>query len=183
MSYKNENSVYGDLVTLCTQGLEWAGITGFTVKRANQVVNVNSTNPIVLIDRISSNQFGFQYPKEEYNKKEDNFDQKSCFIQDIKFNIRGLKRRAGIQQTPEISTSEDAIRGLMSYFQSPAGRKACSTLGYSVIKPKANPEPFFISDSDQYEKSPSFDIVLPVVQSYDHTIGKIAEVDGEEEPI
>ena len=175
--YKNENTIYADIIDLCNQGLLWSGISGFTPKRAVQVLNVNTIDPIVLITRLSSNQYGFQFNKGRFDKTAGKYTEMNCFLQDLRFNIRGLKRRSGVQQTGNVFTSEDAVRGLMTFFQSPDGIKACADLGYSIVKPKENPEPFYISDSDQYEKSPSFDLLLSIVQSFDKITGTITGVE------
>lgn len=176
MAYKNENQIYADIISLCNNGLAWCDIAGFTVRRGGQVLNVRSLEPTILVTRLSSNQYAFQFPKGRFVNNE--YVESQCFIQDLRFNIRGLKKRAGTQQTADVFTCEDAIRGLMSYFQSLEGIKACYALGYSVIKPKENPEPFYISDSDQYEKSPSFDLILPIIQSFDKVIGTVTEFEG-----
>lgn len=175
--YKNENEIYADIISLCDTGLAWSGISGFTSKRAVQALNVNTLSPIILVTRLSSNQYGFQFNKGSYNSSTGKYTESHCFLQDLRFNIRGLKRRSGVQQTSNIFTSEDAVRGVMTYFQSRDGIKACANLGYSVVKPKENPEPFYISDSDQYEKSPSFDLLLSIVQSFDKITGKVSELE------
>lgn len=176
MPYINENKLYADIVELVNNGLTYVGISDFTVLRATQVTNLSEITPTVMIDRVSSNQYGWQGGK-DYTE-DSTFKRKDVFLQEVKFTIRALKRRSGVQQTAEVTTSEDAIRGIMTYFQSMTGIHDAIDKGYQILRLKENPEPYFISDSDQYEKSPSFDLILIIKQTYAKTIDRISSVEG-----
>lgn len=181
MAYKNENSVYADVVALCKAGLSYCGIEGFDVIRATQAVNLNEDQPVILIDRMSSDQYGWQMAKDE--SKNHQFKHIDEFWQDIKFQVLGLKRRAGVLQTSAVTTSEDAVRSIMTYLQSPAGIRACQSKGYGVLRIKENPEPYFVGDSDTYEISPSFNVTLPLKQSVENVAEAVSSVSGSVESV
>lgn len=176
MAYKNENSVYADVVALCQAGLSYCGIADFVVIRATQAVNLNEGQPAILIDRMSSDQFGWQTSTDSV--KNGKFTHTDYFWQDIKFQVLGLKRRAGVLQTSAVTTSEDAVRAIMTYLQSPAGIRACQANGYGVLRIKENPEPYFVGDSDTYEISPSFNVTLPFKQSVENVAEAVSSVSG-----
>lgn len=168
---KNENTIMTDMVAVINDGLQYSEITGYIVIQGNQPNKATITQPTIWIDRISSKRYGVQSKLPVVVG--DNLVERSLYYQEVIFQITALKTRNDETDTNSTMTSGDALNFLATYFNARAGIDKLAENGYSSIRVSEVREPFFTSDSDLFERTPSFDLTLTHVQVDDRIIQKV----------
>ena len=163
---KTENQIWADLRKLITLGLAKFGIEGWQIRQLQQPVKITTLQPTVFMAKLNAPRIGCQYSKKEV--VDGSLMRTEKFIQEIRFQISALKKR--IPAVVDDFTSSDALNALISWFMSRDGLSAIRALGYNTYRVGRLEEPFFIDDSDTYERNPYFEFSLIVNQSYSEEI-------------
>lgn len=159
---KTENQIWADLKSLITQGLAKFGLEGWQIRQLQQPVKITTLQPTVFMAKLNSPRIGWQYNKNVATASE--VIHTEVYKQEIRFQISALKKRhpADIEEF----TSSDALNALITWFMSREGLASIRALGYSTFRISRLEEPFFIDDSDTYERNPYFEFSLVLNQSY-----------------
>lgn len=163
---KTENAIWKDLKDLITEGLQTFNIKGWQIRQLQQPVKITSLKPTIFMAKLRGPRIGWQYNKNEnINNQVIHTEQ---FKQEIRFQISAIKKR--LPQDVDDFTSSDALNALITYFMSKEGLQAIRKKGYNIFRIGILEEPFFIDDSDTYERNPYFEMSLIVNQSYSEVI-------------
>ena len=160
---KNENQIWSDIRETVLAGLTANAITGFDVISANQPSKATIEQPTIWIDRVSARRYGWQGTDEREDV--DNLYLDNTYYEEIMFQITALKKRNTATDTVLTMTSGDVLHLLTTYFNGSGGIGKLETLDFSCLKVGEVRESTFISNSDLYEKTPSFDITLTHMQT------------------
>lgn len=163
---KTENQIWADLKSLITRGLEAFNINGWQIRQLQQPVKITTLQPTIFMAKLNSPRIGWQYSAN--GAAAAGVQHKESYWQEIRFQISALKKR----HPADISdfTSSDALNALITWFMSRKGLSAIRELGYSTFRVSRLEEPFFIDDSDTYERNPYFEFSLILNQSYSEEI-------------
>lgn len=159
---KTENQIWADLKSLITQGLNAFGIAGWQIRQLQQPVKITTLQPTVFMAKLNSPRIGWQYSANRALAA--GVEHKESYWQEIRFQISALKKRHPADT--EEFTSSDALNALITWFMSREGLASIRALGYNTFRISRLEEPFFIDDSDTYERNPYFEFSLILNQSY-----------------
>ena len=177
MGIKTENQIYYDMVSILNQALSDMSVNGFSVIQSDQSVNLSPDIPVILMDRYYSKRYGWQGRK--YVQNNGDFQQVQSYFLDMHFQIRALKRRSGSLQTPDVSTSNDALQSIITWLSSLNGVEYIQNLGYNSLRVVDVRENSFIDKTNLYEKSPSFTLVLTLYQETEVDQDYLSAIQGE----
>lgn len=159
---KTENQIWTDLKGLIMRGLERFNVEGWQIRQLQQPLKITTLQPTIFMAKLNSPRIGWQYSKNTVSA----FDvvHTEIYKQEIRFQISALKKRnpADIHDF----TSSDVLNTLITWFMSKEGLAAILALGYNTFRVSKLEEPFFIDDSDTYERNPYFEFSLIINQSY-----------------
>lgn len=159
---KTENQIWADLKKLITQGLDKFSVEGWQIRQLQQPLKITTLRPTIFMAKLNSPRIGWQYSGDVSTKF--GVAHTEFYKQEIRFQISALKRRnpADVDEF----TSSDVLNVLISFFMSKEGLAAVRMMGYNVFRISRLEEPFFIDDSDTYERNPYFEVSLIINQSY-----------------
>lgn len=159
---KTENQIWIDLKNLIMQGLERFSIDGWQIRQLQQPVKITTLRPTIFMAKLNSPRIGWQYSKNTASAS--GIVHTEIYKQEIRFQISALKKRnsANVEEI----TSSDVLNALITWFMSREGLAAVRELGYNIFRIGKLEEPFFIDDSDTYERNPYFEFSLIINQSY-----------------
>lgn len=159
---KTENQIWADLKKLITQGLDKFSVEGWQIRQLQQPLKITTLRPTIFMAKLNSPRIGWQYSANRALAA--GVEHKESYWQEIRFQISALKKRhpADIEEF----TSSDALNALITWFMSKEGLEAVRMMGYNVFRISRLEEPFFIDDSDTYERNPYFEVSLIINQNY-----------------
>lgn len=159
MTYKTENDIWADMVTLLNDALTAKSITGMTVMRSFQPIDVTGKN-LVLINKISSKRYGWRGRHDKVINNTMKHIEK--YFQEMRFQVSVLKaiNLADINET----TAEDIANMLIDYLLSDKGLKKLRSKGYMPIRIVDVRNPTFVNQTDNYQFNPNFDIICTIQQ-------------------
>ena len=166
MSIRSENQVWADLKGFIQHALKSFGIEGWQVRQLQQPLKLTTLEPTIFMARLRSPRIGWQYTKNAYVKNELIHTEK--YKQEMRFQISALKKRKPVDINE--ATVSDVLNLLVSWFMSADGLAAIRAKGYNTYRISQLEEPFFIDDSDTYERDPYFELSLILNQSYSGVI-------------
>lgn len=159
---KNENTIWANIIDAVNSGLVENGVTGFEVQQGSQPSKVSIDSPTIWIDRISSKRYGKQSRTPDIES--DVLIERKSSYQEIMFQLTGRKIRS-LSDDVNTQTATDALNLLVNYFNGQEGIDKLSTLDMNCLHVTDVRTPSSISDSDLYERDPSFDITITLIQS------------------
>lgn len=163
MTIKTENQQWQDIIALIKNALQSDGYNDWQVRRSNQPTMVGLIDKTVYITRVSSRRYGWQAHRNKWNVKLGKMEHKEEYIEEVLYQISAFKKR-NIADINEI-TSSDVLNSLITYFQSLEGINTLRNEKYQTYRITELREPPFVDDSDNFEKMPSFDITLNLLQT------------------
>lgn len=164
MTYKSENQIWQDIITLLNRAVSSKKIDGFTVMRSFQPVDVYE-QPTILIHRISSNRYGWRGRR---NKVVNNqMRHIEVYHQELRFQIDVLKKID--VSNPNELTATDIANMLVDWLESDKGLKEMRSLGFMPLRIQAMPESTFVNQHDNYQINPHFDLICYIEQEIDDT--------------
>lgn len=162
MTIKTENQQWQDIITIIKYILTKKQIS-WQVKQLQQPENIGFTTGCVYVSRIDTNRLGWQEHKDKFVNG--NMIHTEAYFEQIQYQISAFKKRNPSDIT-EI-TSSDVLNAIITFFMSSAGVQYIRSLGYESFRVSQLRQPTIVTDSENYEKNPSFDITLVLRQTED----------------
>lgn len=162
---KSENQQWQDIIAIINYALSQKSIN-WKVRQLNQPTNIDLSTGCVYVSQVNSTRLGWQAHREKYINNE--MVHSEQYIEQVMYQISGFKKRnpADINEM----TSSDVLNYLITFFMSSEGNKYIRSLGYESFRISQLRNPVIVTDSDKYEKNPSFDITLVLLQTEDSSI-------------
>lgn len=161
MTYKTENQIWANMIVLLNKAVSAKEISGFTVMRSNQPVDIQK-QPVILIHRISTNRYGWRGRKDKViNGVMHHIE---SYHQELRFQIDVLKKISG---SAEEQTASDIANLLVDWLESDKGLKEMRSLGFMPLRIINMPENTFVNQNDNYQINPHFDIICYIQQEID----------------
>lgn len=159
MTYKTENDIWKDMISLFNEALTAKKITGMTVMRAVQPVDVTGKS-LVLLQRVNAKRYGWRGRHEKIVA--DTLHHIENYYKEMRFQVTVLKK-IDITNTDEL-TASDIADMLVDYLLSNTGLKSLRLKGYMPLRIMEVREPSFSNESENYQIHPNFDLVCYVQQ-------------------
>lgn len=172
-TYKTENQVWKEIITIVSQWLTAQGFKTWYVRQGHQPQIVDIDTRLILVDRITSTRYGWQADKSYYNEVGDKMENHIRYLTDMTFQLSFIKRRNTQTDNINTLTSSDMANNLLTYFMSAEGLSTFRKLGYGLLRTTSLREPIFSDEDDNYERYPNFDITLNFPQIKVSEIGYI----------
>lgn len=160
MAIKNENAQWQDILGIVKHAIALKNIQ-WQVKQLQQPENIGLTTGCIYISRIDSSRLGWQAHRDKYINGEMKHSEE--YIEQITYQISAFKKRNS-KDIAEL-TSSDVLNSLITFFMSKNGVQYIRSLGYQTFRISQLRQPVFVTDSENYEKNPSFDITLVLSQT------------------
>lgn len=161
MTYKTENQIWADIISLLKKATTAKGIN-CTVMRSYQPVDVQ-IQPTILIHRISQNRYGWRGRKNKViNGLMHHIE---SYHQELRFQVDVLKKID--VSNPDEKTATDIANLLVDWLESDTGLKEMRDLGFMPLRIISMPESTFINQHDNYQINPHFDIICYIQQEID----------------
>ena len=169
MTVKTENQIWASVFTLLNGILTKKNITGWTIRQGNQPAVEGLRNKSIYITRIASRRYGWQAHRNKFNESTGKMIHSEEYFQEVLFQISAFAKRNPADIT-EI-TSGDILNTFITFLQSIDGVEAMHQLGFQTFRIAELREPPIVDDSEIYEKLPSFDISIVLLQNDECDIG------------
>lgn len=173
MAVKTENQIWTSIFTLLNGVLTTKKITGWTIRQGNQPTIENMKDQSIYITRLASRRYGWQAHRDKWNETTGKMIHSEEYFQEILFQVSAFKKR-NITNTDEL-TSGDILNTFITFLQSVDGVKAMHEKGFQTYRIQELREPAVVMDNDLYEKLPSFDFSVVLLQNDDSEIGHTAQ--------
>lgn len=173
MTVKTENQIWASVFSLLNGILTKKQITGWTIRQGNQPAVEGLRDKSIYITRIASKRYGWQAHRNKYDEVAGKMIHSESYFQEILFQISAFSKR-NPSNIDEI-TSGDILNTFITYLQSIDGVSAMQALGFQTYRIVELREPPIVDDSEIYEKLPSFDISIVLVQNDECEIGSTDE--------
>lgn len=173
MAVKTENQIWTSVFTLLNGILTAKQITGWTIRQGNQPTVENLKDHSIYITRIASRRYGWQAHRSKWDEVSQKMIHTEEYFQEILFQISAFKKRNPSDITE--LTAGDILNTFITFLQSIDGVKAMREKGFQTFRIQELREPAAVMDNDLYEKLPSFDISLVLVQNEECEIGHTAQ--------
>lgn len=159
MTYKTENDIWKDMISLFNEALTAKQITGMTVMRAVQPVDVTGKS-LVLLQRVNARRYGWRGRHE--TTVADSLHHIENYYQEMRFQVTVLKK-IDITKIDEL-TASDIANMIVDYLLSDTGLKSLRSKGYMPLRIAEVREPSFTNEGENYQIHPNFDLVCYVQQ-------------------
>lgn len=159
MTYKTENDIWRDMIALFNEALTAKSITGMTVMRALQPVDVTGKS-LILLQRVNARRYGWRGRHE--TTVADSLRHVENYYKEMRFQITVLKK-IDITKINEL-TATDIADMLVDYLLSDIGLKSLRSRGYMPLRIVDIREPSFNNESENYQIHPNFDLICYVQQ-------------------
>lgn len=162
MTYRNENQIWADIISLLKMAVQAKNISDCTVMRSFQPVDVQ-IQPTILIHRISQNRYGWRGRKDKVINNV--MHHVESYHQELRFQVDVLKKID--VNNPNDLTATDIANLLVDWLESDKGLKEMRSLGFMPLRIINMPESTFINQHDNYQINPHFDIICYIQQEID----------------
>lgn len=172
-SYKTENQIIADCISLANTALEYFNVADWKVRQLSQIFKVDVLDPTIFVSIITHNQLGRQYIK---RAQADGVITRSNYSkQEVKIRFSAVHRNLATDMV-ETYNSTDILKTLRAYMQSPEGIETLKDLGYVQYRADTISEQSYTNDSDNFEMLPYFDTTLLYTDVWSSEIHKIDKV-------
>ena len=172
-SYKTENQIFQDFISLANNALAFFSIQGWQVRQLRQVLKVNVLPPTIFVSIITNKQTGAQYLQTQ--KTDDIITETNSAKQEVKIRFSALRKRKITDETDTIY-GVDVLRLISYYLQSQTGINDLKTLGYAQYRNGLITNQDFLDDSDNFEFMPFFENEFLFTNSWTNSIGEITKI-------
>ena len=174
ISYKTENQIYADFISLIQESFNVFGIKGWQIRQLNQVFKVNVLKPSVFITITNTPQRGRQY--QEKVKNQDKKIIKTHFTkQEVKLRFSSSHRER-TNDTVNSINSNDILKIIREYMQSEEGILFLADKGYAQYTGTDISDQQFTNDEDNFQFLPYFDCTFVYTNSWSTEVGEITQV-------
>lgn len=172
-SYKTENQIYADFISLIQEAFNAFGIKGWHIRQLNQVFKVNILKPTVFITLTGTSQRGRQYQTK--TKKQDNILKSYFTKQEVKLRFSSTHRERA-DDTVNTINSNDILKIIREYMQSEEGILFLANKGYAQYTATQISDQQFSNDEDNFQFLPYFDCTFIYTDSWRTEVGRITKV-------
>lgn len=171
---RTENMIWKDMFDLLN-GIKArkACFGDWTIRQGGQPLVENMQDKSIYITRIASRRYGWQAHKDQWDEEKQKMFHIEEYFQEILFQVSAFKKRTPDNITE--LTSGDVLNSFITFLQSIDGVKAMHEKGFQTYRILELREPAAVMDNDLYEKLPSFDISIVLVQNERCEIGHTAQ--------
>lgn len=166
--YKTDNNIWADMVALLNEALNAKNITGMTVMRANQPLDVTGKS-LVLISKVNGRRYGWRGRHSKIVAG--TLQHVENYYKEMRFQITVLKK-IDMNNLSDI-TATDIADMLVDYLLSSKGLKSLRTKGYMPLRILDVREPVTVNESDNYQIHPNFDLICYVQQTLNEQQEKV----------
>ena len=170
---KNENTIWSNIIASVNAGLALNSVTDFVVKQSGQPSKTTIDTPTIWVDRISDKRHGYQSRRPVYANSV--LSEIKTAFHEIIFQITARKLRHPATDTASTQTSSDVLNLLIDYFNGAEGMDQLASVDMGCIRVTSLRTPASMSDSDLYERDPSFDITISFAQETTRTLSAIED--------
>lgn len=161
MTYKTENQIWADVISLLKDAVKDKKIANCTVMRSFQPVDVQ-IQPTILIHLISQDRYGWRGRKNKViNGVMHHIE---VYHQQLRFQIDVLKK---IGVSKDELTASDIANMLVDWLESDRGLKSLRSYGFMPLRIQSMPENTFVNQHDNYQINPHFDLICYIEQEID----------------
>lgn len=172
-SYKTENQIYADFISLIQQSFNAFGIKGWQIRQLNQVFKVNVLKSSVFITITGTSQRGRQYQTKTKNK--DGILVKTHFTkQEVKLRFSSTHRERTSDTVNSIN-SNDILKIIREYMQSEEGILFLADKGYAQYTAAEISDQQFTNDEDNFQFLPYFDCTFVYTNTWTTEVGEITK--------
>lgn len=169
MTIKTENEIWASVFSLLNGILTKRGITDWTIMQGSQPTVEALRDKSIYITRLASRRYGWQAHRNKYNEATGKMVHLEEYFQEVLFQVSAFAKRH--PENISEKTSGDILNTLITYLQSIEGVKDLHQKGFQTFRIAELREPAISDDSENYEKLPSFDFSLVLVQNEECEIG------------
>lgn len=171
---KTENQIWKSVFDLLNDAKNQRfNLTDWVIRQGNQPLVENLQDKSIYITRIASRRYGWQAHKNHWDEATQKMIHTEEYFQEVLFQISAFKKRTPTDTTE--LTAGDVLNSFITFLQSIDGVKAMHEKGFQTFRIQELREPAAVMDNDLYEKLPSFDISLVLVQNETSEIGHTAQ--------
>lgn len=159
------NQIYKDLIAMIGTALQSQSLNWQVIQTYQQTMG-NLKAPFIMLHRLSSSNYGFQYGKDytvtvgqtKQHKHSENQ------IEILKFQIEAYKPRSPKDKADTI-TGADVVRMIARWFMSDTGIQAIRDKGYNVLRITDVVEEYYKEVNEIYQVNPHFKMDLVALQT------------------
>lgn len=155
------NQIYKDLISLIKVALQKYSLNWQVIQTYQQTMG-NLKPPFVMLHRLTTSNYGFQYGKDYTENNQSKHSENQYEIQT--YQIEAVYHRKA-SDTYQTITGADVVRLLARWFMSEEGISAVKDKGYNVLRITEVVEEYYKDISDIYQVNPNFKLQLIALQS------------------
>ena len=172
------NQIYKDLIALTKTALQSQGLNWQVIQTYQQTMG-NFQPPFVMLHRLTTTNYGFQFGKDKdvtnNGVKTPKHTENQVEIQT--YQIEACYRRSP-RETVTTITGADVVRIIARWFMSDAGIQAVREKGYNILRITEVAEEFYTEVNDIYQVNPHFKMQLVALQTDETPAHKITGYTG-----
>lgn len=167
------NQIYKDLIALIKTALTSQGLNWQVIQTYQQTMG-NFQPPFVMLHRLTTSNYGFQYSKDktvsEQGVEIPKHTENQVEIQT--YQIEACYRRKANDNVSTI-TGADVVRIIARWFMSDTGIQEVRSKGYNILRISEVAEEYYKQVNDIYQVNPHFRLELVALQTDEAPANKI----------
>lgn len=170
------NQIYKDLIAMIKTALNSYGLNWQVIQSYQQTMG-NFKPPFVMLHRLTTTNYGFQFGKDKNNKHTENQ------IEIQSYQIEAFYHRSE-KETVNSITGADVVRIIARWFMSDTGVQTVRSKGYNILRISEVAEEYYKDINEVYQVNPHFRLELVALQSdqtnatkFSGVVGKVKEVE------
>lgn len=169
------NQIYKDLITLTKTALQSQDLNWQVIQTYQQTMG-NFKPPFVMVHRLTTSNYGFQYSKDKTVTEQgvEIYKHTENQIEIQTYQIEACYRR-NPKETVSSITGADVVRIIARWFMSDIGLKAIRNKGYDILRITDVAEEYYQDVNEVFQVNPHFKMQL-VVRQTDET--QAYKIDG-----
>lgn len=167
------NQIYKDLIALTKTALQSQGLNWQVIQTYQQTMG-NFKPPFVMLHRLTTSNYGFQFGKDKTVTQNGVHIPKHTEnqIEIQTYQIEACYRRSP-KETVATITGADVVRVIARWFMSDAGIQAVREKGYNILRISEVAEEYYTEVNDIYQVNPHFKMQLVALQTDETNANKI----------
>lgn len=160
MAFFGENEIAKNIIDTVNGFLSAGGFGNWRISQAYQPNLQGLEDQKILLHRIHSRAYGWQGKKDTYNKETDELEHTEIQRTEVIYQFTFFKRRRPLQDGAATLTAADMAEMLRMFLMSEKGIGELAAFNYGVLRISEIREAVHDTDSQLYEKFPSFDMTI-----------------------
>lgn len=169
------NQIYKDLIALIKTALTSQGLNWQVIQTYQQTMG-NIKPPFVMLHRLTTSNYGFQYGKDKDVAGTPKHTENQIEIQTYQIEACYIRKSS---DTVASITGADVVRIIARWFMSDVGIQAVRSKGYNILRISEVAEEYYKQVNDIYQVNPHFRLELVALQTDEAPENKIDGFIGE----